>query len=473
MQQIWAIVCLTWKAALRFRLIWALAALLVICVAGLPLIIKDDGTARGLTQILMTYTLSAITAILGLATLWLSCGTLARDVEECQMQVVATKPIHRWQIWIGKWLGVMGMNAVLLALAGGTVYGLVLFRTSKLSERQREILHHEVLIGRASAKEAAQDLEPLVEETFRKDAPQRLTSDQMQDKKLVEVFTAQIRETFKAQRQIIRPGYMREWKIKVPAAQGFATNHIVMLRVKFMSTQISGGPQPYLTIWQIGKPESPNQVRGDKTLTTDTFHEFPIPASAIEEDGTLTIRLTNPSRNNVALLAPLEDGLEVLYRESGFAVNFARGLAIIFCWFGLLAALGLTAASFMSFSMAAFACIGLLIVVMSGGMLKEVVKDRTIFTSAHSEETKTEMGWTKVKAIVDVVMVSIYAVLLQVIQAVEDYSPIESLSSGRSITWGQLAKAYGLMWFVLGGIISTIGIITFTRRELATAQGKV
>jgi hypothetical protein len=102
---------LTWKAALRFRLFLVIAVLLLAAVVGLPLIIKDDGTARGFTQILLTYTLSAITALLGLSTLWLSCGTLARDIEECQIQVVATKPIARWQIWLGKWLGIVSLNA--------------------------------------------------------------------------------------------------------------------------------------------------------------------------------------------------------------------------------------------------------------------------------------------------------------------------------------------------------------------------
>ena len=41
-----------------------------------------DGTARGFTQILLTYTLSVITALLGLSTMWLAGGTLARDIEE-------------------------------------------------------------------------------------------------------------------------------------------------------------------------------------------------------------------------------------------------------------------------------------------------------------------------------------------------------------------------------------------------------
>ena len=113
MQKILAIAWLTWKAAIRFRLFAVIAVLLVLAVVGLPLIIKDDGTANGFTQIILTYTLSAVTTLLGISTLWLSCGTLARDIEECQIQVIATKPIARWQIWLGKWLGLASFNAVL------------------------------------------------------------------------------------------------------------------------------------------------------------------------------------------------------------------------------------------------------------------------------------------------------------------------------------------------------------------------
>ena len=47
MQKILAIAWLTWKAALRFRLFAVIAAMLVLAVVGLPLIVKDDGTARG------------------------------------------------------------------------------------------------------------------------------------------------------------------------------------------------------------------------------------------------------------------------------------------------------------------------------------------------------------------------------------------------------------------------------------------
>ncbi len=65
MQQLLAIAWLTWKAAFRFRLFLVLAVLLLASVVGLPILIKDDGTARGFTQILLTYTLSVITASAG------------------------------------------------------------------------------------------------------------------------------------------------------------------------------------------------------------------------------------------------------------------------------------------------------------------------------------------------------------------------------------------------------------------------
>ena len=69
------------------------------------------------------------------------------------------------------------------------------------------------------------------------------------------------------------------------------------------------------------------------------------------------------------MVFPLGEDMEVLYREGGFGLNFARGLGIIFCWMALLAALGLAAASFLSFPVAAFVSVAALIMVFSAGTL--------------------------------------------------------------------------------------------------------
>src|SRR5438874_8408556 len=159
MQCLFAIASLTWKAAFRFRLFWVLTALLLGSVVGLALLLKDDGTARGFTQILLTYTLSVITTLLGFSTLWLACGTLARDVEDCQMQMVAVKPIARWQIWLGKWLGLLLLNAALLTVAGGSVFVLLEWRAHRLPEAQQLILRNEIFVARAALKPPMPDIE--------------------------------------------------------------------------------------------------------------------------------------------------------------------------------------------------------------------------------------------------------------------------------------------------------------------------
>src|SRR5207247_2028311 len=73
MQRLLAITALTWKAAFRFRLFWVLAGLLLGSVVALPILLKDDGTARGFIQIMLTYTLSLIAALAGFSAPWLGC----------------------------------------------------------------------------------------------------------------------------------------------------------------------------------------------------------------------------------------------------------------------------------------------------------------------------------------------------------------------------------------------------------------
>src|SRR6516225_9209892 len=206
MQRIFAIAGLTWKAALRFKLFLVIAALLILAVVGLPLVVKDDGTAQGFTQIILTYTLSSITALLGLSTLWLSCGTLARDIEECQIQVVATKPIARWEIWLGKWLGIVSLNAALLAISGACVFGLLQWRAAKLPADVQKTLREEILVARGSVKEANSDAD--IEKETDTILQKRLKTTAVEKVDVPEV-RKQIREMVKADFQLVPPSFQR------------------------------------------------------------------------------------------------------------------------------------------------------------------------------------------------------------------------------------------------------------------------
>ncbi|MDR3459299.1 MAG: ABC transporter permease [Verrucomicrobiae bacterium] len=459
MQRILAIAGLTWKAALRFKLFLVIAALLILAVVGLPIVIRDDGTAQGFTQIILTYTLSAITALLGISTLWLSCGTLARDIEECQIQVVATKPIARWQIWLGKWLGIVTLNAALLAISGGCVFGLLQWRAGKLPAAEQKILREQVLVARGSAREPSREAD--VDKATAEILAERLKTSAVENVDIPEV-RKQIRETVKADFQQVPPGYIRPWKINLGFAKNYLAGKPLQLRVKFNAAQKSASGT-FTLRWQVGDPETGKYWASEPmSLAPDTFHEFAIPADLFDKDGVLQISVLNP--NYTVLLFPLEDGMEVLYPEGGFALNFMRGLGIIFCWLALMAALGLMAASFLSFPVAAFFSLAMLVVVMSSGTLADTIESGSIATG---NEEKGIAGHSPA----DIILIPAFKGLLSVIRLVGNFSPIDSLSTGRSITWLELGTAFVQIVLLIGGIFALAGIIFFNRRELATAQG--
>jgi len=197
------------------------------------------------------------------------------------------------------------------------------------------------------------------------------------------------------------------------------------------------------------------------SLAPDTFHEFAVPPGLLDEDGTLTITFFN--FNDTALLFPVEEGIEVLYREGGFTLNFARGLGIIFCWMALLATLGLAAASFLSFPVAAFFSLAVLTIALSSGTLASAVSEGAVlgYDSAKGGPAHSPLDW---------VALPTFRALLWLINLVKGFSPIDSLSTGRSVTWSELARAFAQVVLLLGGLLAAVGIATFSRRELATAQ---
>jgi len=455
LQPMWSVAWLTVRAAFRYRLVVVLMALLVGAVMVLPLVIKHDGTAQGFTQILLTYTLGVITALLSLVTLWLACGTLARDVDECQMQVVATKPIPRWQIWLGKWLGVMLLNAILLAVSGGAVFLLLQWRATRLPVEVQEALRSNVLTARASIREPDPDLDSKVENML---ATRRA---ELESKGVdLSTFRVQAREMIKAREQVVPPSYFRRFELDFRGAQEAIKRNPIFVRVKFHTPELSA-KRPYEIEVVAGPPESPLRVGAFRSLAAEASHEIELNNVVLDARGFLIVEVAN--RSDTPLIFPMEDGFEVLYREGGFGLNYIRAVIVLACSLGLLAAIGLFAASFLSFPVAAFLATTVLILGLSSGTLKSVVEDRTVLGFEHDTNTQLYPA-------VDAVMVPLFELLLKAVNLVHQFSPIDAVSSGRSVTWSDVARSTFLVIGVMGGLFAVLGITAFTRRELATAQ---
>jgi ABC-type transport system involved in multi-copper enzyme maturation permease subunit len=143
-----AIAGLTLRAAVRSRFFASLLALVLAAVVALALTLKGDGTCAGRARVVIAYTLGLAGGILGFATLWNACGSISLDVEERQIRLVAVKPVRAWQVWLGKWMGLVGLNAALLTAAGGATYAMLTGWAGRLPAAEREALGGGILVGR-------------------------------------------------------------------------------------------------------------------------------------------------------------------------------------------------------------------------------------------------------------------------------------------------------------------------------------
>jgi ABC-type transport system involved in multi-copper enzyme maturation permease subunit len=129
---IWIMAGVTFREAARKKMLWmALAAgcaFLLLFGTGLHFQAKDFAE-HGISPILrreisftmLTMGLYAVDLLAVLMTILTSVDTLSGEIASGTIQAVATKPVPRWQVLMGKWLGFAGMLTAYVAIMVGGV----------------------------------------------------------------------------------------------------------------------------------------------------------------------------------------------------------------------------------------------------------------------------------------------------------------------------------------------------------------
>jgi len=140
----WIMAGITFREAARKKILWTalLAGLGFLVVFGIGLHFQIADFSRStpafvryqiLSGMLMIglYTVDLLAVVMTILT---SVDTIAGEISSGTIQAIATKPMSRWQILAGKWMGFAGMLAVYVALMfGGTI--AVVYEIAGLSPR--------------------------------------------------------------------------------------------------------------------------------------------------------------------------------------------------------------------------------------------------------------------------------------------------------------------------------------------------
>jgi Cu-processing system permease protein len=140
---IWIMAGVTFREAARKKMLWmalgAGGAFLILFSTGLHFQAKDFAAhsmspvlRREISFTMVTTGLYAVDLLAVLMTILTSIDTLSGEIASGTIQAIATKPVPRWQVLLGKWFGfcgmltayiaimVIGVNAVTYAMAGVT-----------------------------------------------------------------------------------------------------------------------------------------------------------------------------------------------------------------------------------------------------------------------------------------------------------------------------------------------------------------
>jgi len=173
MGSLWAVARHTFAQCLRMKIAGAFIVLLAAMLAVLPFVNEGDGTLAGQIRTFLDYGTGGAAFLLSVVTIFLAAGVVSGDVREQYIFTVAVKPLARWKYILGRWLGVVLLDAVLLAVSAAAIFAMAQYlragKAPKLTEEQsvagdRRAVETEVFTARRKVQPQPLDLEGAVDD---------------------------------------------------------------------------------------------------------------------------------------------------------------------------------------------------------------------------------------------------------------------------------------------------------------------
>jgi len=466
--------------AVRMRAALVLLVLLVLLIPTLPLVLDHDERLEYRVQFLLAWALGGTGLILSLLTIFLACGSICGDIESSRIHTTLAKPLHRWEYLVGKWLGIVLFNLLMVALAGAgtaTFVG-VLARTRATDQADRDAVDHQVLTARATvapAHDRPDEYEAAIDAAIR-----RLEEDDPDG----------FARSPAAARRRIRHEYDWEWLTVTPdMVSTFVFGGL--LRAKDAPTvQLQLKPRVNnvdidladvrFALWLNGRPwPMVDGVHQEQTLPSLSVSVLDLPTEFIDDTGALKITFAN--RNLVpdgetratAITLPPGDGLRLLYRTGGFEANLLRCLAVMWCKLALVAAAGVAAAAMLDFPTAVLLAIVIYFAALGSGFLRDALGEYNVvaesFLASVLERLRAALEFALQFRFYEagrMLLGFVTDVTLRVLPAFSDYDAVGRLSTGLEVPTRAVLACFATIGLAYPLLLGLVGWLVFDRRDL-------
>ncbi len=465
--------------ATRMRVSIVFILLLLFALAALPGLLDPDTPLRYRVQSFLQYGTSITFWIIATLTLFLSVATVAFEQRDKIIWQTMTKPVTAWEYLLGKWLGVVGVAAVLLGVcatgvfmftqylsqqpAQGEIAPFVSLHEGEFVTEDRAILQSQVLTARRSVPpDFAFDLRRLEAEAMQKRIADALKADPnfRLTEELQEQYTQAVQREVRAGFSAVGPGEAKQFTFS-GLKQARDAGRFVTLRYK-----MDVGANDPRTIYDILFLFKNVDVSRVQQVPAGQRMTIQVPPAAIDPDGRLYVVIGNgrPITNTILQPNPQTigfppDGLDVFYPAGSYRINFLRVVIVQWLKIAFLAMVGIVSATFLSFAVASLVSFGIFLIAETATFL---------FSSLENYSHIDEKGQIDYFA---AVVRGIAWPVANTFKYYADLSPTGKLVDGLLIPWFTVLKAA----VILGSattVLFFIGVGIFRKRELATYSGQ-
>jgi hypothetical protein len=481
--QICAVAHVLIRESVRQKISLAFIILLLVILPLIPIWIDPSEPLRYQIQNFLSDSMSLVYVLAACMTLILGCATVSFEIRDRQIWQLITKPMGKLEYLLGKWVGLLVLNMILLSIGGLSIFSFTEYLRNRPTADPMDamVVADEVLTARVGvlpvfdslSNEAVRDRvdNEIDNNAILKD---EIASGERRMNDVRRQLARQVRREHLDQQRSIPPTTLEDGaELDVPT-YSFAG---------LGSARSSGGNLTLRYEFHIGRSESTDHYpvifnfpdigqQIEQIYVPAQWHSVLVPSSWVNDDGELKVQILNggfsqsPSETtlmffaNGATLFFDPDGFEVMWQASTFETNFLRAMLINLIKLSFLGMLGIVAATFLSFPIAVM----LAFTVFAGGSLAP-------FISMSMDQFRIDYEAIFPVRAAQWLIIIIAQSAEWLLRPFGEASPNSRVIEGRLVPWGGVIRDFlqlGILWC---GIVLMVGWAVFRRRELATYSG--
>ncbi|MCP3902823.1 MAG: hypothetical protein GY715_04230 [Planctomycetes bacterium] len=471
------------KEASRTKLSLVFVVLILIMLPLLPIGLDPESPLRFRLQTFISRGLGFTFYLAACLTLFLSCATVAFEIRDRQIWQLVTKPVHRLTYILGKWLGVISVNLMIMIIAAVSVFTFIQYLREQPVSRDMsgyedaQQVRDAVLTARVGSPPVfheltAEQLRTRVDDTI-SNHPELAAMERVPVEARREI-QAGIEAAHEIGQRTVPP-----WRPPLPPGErtflfdgleaAKRDGSMLTLRYRFHIMRDDEHESFKAVFIFNGDPE----LRVHRTYVPTLSHVLPISPELIRDDGTLTVTIVNlyqpsPTKRGAGALNFEAKDFELLHKVGTFEANFFRAVFIDWVKLAFLAMLGICCATFLSFPVACLMSFTIFLAGTFGPFVAISIENYGVLPAESVDWG--DIGMVIIWLFKSVIrLVAILVVFL--LHAFGEVRPTQLLVEGRLISGATVFAGTWKIGLVWSGLSLLIGYLAIRKRQLAIYSG--